>query len=119
MIDRPEDIVGCIACGKPAGDSCKGPRSHPARITAAAARPADNERWLHEPMKHKYMFMYAKDVTVPPRSSNTAVEHFRTKLGFFWFLARSKPARDAIRANRFVFVAISNGARYLVKVTDK
>ncbi len=57
-------------------------------------------------MKPRYMLMYAKNVAVPPQPGNTAMEPFRTRLGFFWFLLRNKAARDAIRADRFVFITI-------------
>lgn len=67
----------------------------------------EGEQWMRENMKGKYMFIYAKDVEVTPHPSNTAVEHFRTRLGFFWFLLRNKPARDAIRAERFQFITIT------------
>lgn len=64
----------------------------------------EGEEWMRDTMKAKYMFMYAKDVQVLPRPDNTAVEHFRTKLGFFWFLFRNKAARDAVAVGRFHFI---------------
>jgi hypothetical protein len=67
----------------------------------------EGQQWQRENMKAKYMFMYAKDVEVTPRPDNTAVEHFRWKLGFWWFLLRNKAARDAVRADRFRFITIT------------
>jgi hypothetical protein len=64
----------------------------------------EGDEWMNDAMKSKYMFMYAKDVQVLPRPDNTAIEHFRTRVGFFWFLLRNKAARDAVRAGRFHFI---------------
>jgi hypothetical protein len=57
-------------------------------------------------VKPRYMLMYAKNIAVPPQPDNNAVEQFRTRVGFFWFLLRNKAARDAIRADRFRFITI-------------
>jgi len=57
-------------------------------------------------VKPKYMLMYAKSLAVSPQPGNTTIEPFRTRVGFFWFLLRNKAARDAIRADRFRFIAI-------------
>jgi hypothetical protein len=63
-------------------------------------------------MKPRYMLMYAKNLAVPPQPGNTAIETFRTRVGYFWFLLRNKAARDAIRADRFRFIVIEGEQKH-------
>ncbi len=56
----------------------------------------------------RYALVYDKDVTVPPRADprNTEVAHFRSVLGFTFFLVWNEAARAAIRSRRFQFITI-------------
>lgn len=67
---------------------------------------AVNENPDYDP-KAKYALHYATDLTTAPGSGPSKMVSFRSRLGFFWFLARNKDARDAVRAERFRFFVIT------------
>ena len=60
--------------------------------------------------KHKYSLVYAKDLTVPPGGStgNNEMIGFPSLWAAIKYVAQTKAARAAIRADRFYWIRIQN-----------